>query len=78
MAARASGINDDIRRAHPHLLYDRLNLRVHTMLKGDVFARMRVRAKEAETSMSIIRTILVGRYEGEPSQPLFHSQQGQI
>lgn len=65
VAARASGINDDIRRAHPHLLYDRLNLRVHTMQKGDVFARMMVRAKEAETSMSIIRTILEGRYEGE-------------
>jgi NADH:ubiquinone oxidoreductase subunit D len=48
VAARASGINDDIRKAHPHLLYDRLEFEAHTMAKGDVFARMMVRAEEAE------------------------------
>src|SRR3990167_1436952 len=31
ITARASGINDDIRKTHPHLLYDRLEFEAHTM-----------------------------------------------
>ncbi|MFN3479023.1 MAG: NADH-quinone oxidoreductase subunit C, partial [Thermodesulfovibrionales bacterium] len=54
VAARASGISDDIRKAHPHLLYNRLEFESHTMMRGDVFARMMVRAEEAECSISII------------------------
>ena len=54
VAARASGIHDDIRKAHPHLLYDRLHFELHTTAKGDVFARMMVRAEEAECSLSMI------------------------
>ncbi|MBI5188042.1 MAG: NADH-quinone oxidoreductase subunit C [Nitrospirae bacterium] len=67
VAARASGINDDIRKAHPHLLYDRLEFESHTMTKGDVFARMMVRAEEAECSISMINALLENRYEGELS-----------
>lgn len=65
VAARASGINDDIRKSHPHLLYDRLDFEVHTMSKGDVFARFVVRAEEAECSISIINTLLESSYTGE-------------
>jgi Ni,Fe-hydrogenase III large subunit/Ni,Fe-hydrogenase III component G len=65
VTARASGINDDIRKAHPHLLYDRLVFEVHTMSKGDVFARMMVRAGEAECSISLIQALLEERHEGE-------------
>ncbi len=65
VTARASGVNDDIRKAHPHLLYDRLEFEAHTMARGDVFARMMVRAGEAECSISIINTILESSYAGE-------------
>lgn len=65
ITARASGINDDIRKTHPHLLYDRLEFETHTMARGDVFARMMVRAEEAECSISIINTLLESTYTGE-------------
>ena len=64
VTARASGINDDIRRAHPHLLYDRLNFETHTTTKGDVFARMMVRAEEAECSISMIHSLFESSYSG--------------
>jgi len=64
VAARASGINDDIRKAHPHLLYDRLYFEPHTTSKGDVFARMMVRAEETECSMSMIKTLFESTYSG--------------
>lgn len=67
VAARASGINDDIRKAHPHLLYDRLDFEAHTMVKGDVFARVMVRAEEAECSISMINALLESSYSGELS-----------
>ena len=65
ITARASGIHDDIRKAHPHLLYDRLDFEIHTMSKGDVLARMMVRAEEAECSISIINALLEKEYKGE-------------
>jgi Ni,Fe-hydrogenase III large subunit/Ni,Fe-hydrogenase III component G len=65
VTARASGINDDIRKAHPHLLYDRLDFEIHTITKGDVLARMMVRAEEAECSISIIKALLEKKYTGE-------------
>jgi len=65
VAARASGINDDIRKAHPHLLYDRIDFEVHTMSKGDVFARMMVRSEETECSISIINTLLESNSKGD-------------
>ncbi len=64
VAARASGLGDDIRKAHPHLLYDRLEFEAHTMAKGDVFSRMMVRAEEAECSISMINTLLERSYSG--------------
>ena len=63
ITARASGINDDIRKTHPHLLYDRLEFETHTMARGDVFARMMVRAEETECSISIINTLLESNYK---------------
>ena len=64
VTARASGIDDDIRKAHPHLLYDRLNFETHTSAKGDVFARMMIRAEEAECSISMIHSLLESAYSG--------------
>jgi Ni,Fe-hydrogenase III large subunit/Ni,Fe-hydrogenase III component G len=62
VAARASDVNDDIRKAHPHLLYDRLEFEAHTMARGDVFARMMIRAEEAECSASMINALLEKNY----------------
>ncbi|RJQ44391.1 MAG: NADH-quinone oxidoreductase subunit F [Nitrospiraceae bacterium] len=67
VAARASGINDDVRKAHAHLLYDRLYFEPHTQARGDVYARMMVRAAEAECSISMINTLLESSYKGELS-----------
>ncbi|MBI4689927.1 MAG: NADH-quinone oxidoreductase subunit C [Nitrospirae bacterium] len=70
VTARASGINDDIRKSHPHLLYDRLEFEANTMARGDVFARMMVRAEEAECSISLINALLESSYTGELSVEL--------
>ncbi len=64
-AARASGISDDIRRAHPHLSYGNLAFEAHTYRKGDVYSRMMVRRDEAECSFSIIYSLIERRHEGE-------------
>jgi Ni,Fe-hydrogenase III large subunit/Ni,Fe-hydrogenase III component G len=64
VAARASGMNDDIRIAHPHLLYDRLHFEPNTASDGDVFARMMVRAEEIECSLSMIETLFENSYSG--------------
>ncbi len=64
VAARASGINDDIRKSHPHLLYDRLEFEAHTMARGDVYARLMVRAEETECSISMINALLESSYKG--------------
>ncbi|MDA8387185.1 MAG: NADH-quinone oxidoreductase subunit C [Nitrospiraceae bacterium] len=58
IAARASGLDDDIRRAHPHLYYGQLIFETHTRRKGDVFARMMLRADEAACSLAILKSIL--------------------
>jgi Ni,Fe-hydrogenase III large subunit/Ni,Fe-hydrogenase III component G len=65
IAARASGVNDDIRKAHPHFLYEQLDFETHTISKGDVLARMMVRGEEAECSISIINALLEKGYKGE-------------
>jgi len=66
IAARASGINDDIRRSHPHLIYNDVFEFVHyTRQEGDVFARMMARAEEVKCSMVMIKTIIEGRYGGD-------------
>ncbi len=58
VAARASGLDDDIRTAHPHLYYGQLVFESHTRMKGDVFSRMMLRADEAACSLAILKSIL--------------------
>ncbi len=69
VAARASGINDDIRKSHPHLFYDRLDFEPHVSSRGDVFARMMVRAEEAECSISMIHALLESGHKGGLTVP---------
>ncbi len=69
VAARASGLSDDLRKSHPHLLYDRLIFESHTHEKGDVLARLILRGEETECSVSIIQALIENSYKGELSVP---------
>ncbi|HXY54766.1 MAG TPA: NADH-quinone oxidoreductase subunit C [Nitrospirota bacterium] len=70
VAARASGLSDDIRKSHPHLLYDRLIFESHTHERGDVFARMMIRGEETECSISMIQALIESGYKGNLSVPV--------
>jgi Ni,Fe-hydrogenase III large subunit/Ni,Fe-hydrogenase III component G len=65
IAARASGIDRDSRRDHPHLLYRDCEFRVPVYHQGDVCARTRVRVDEILESFKIIYQILAKLEEGE-------------
>ena len=61
VAARASGIDRDARRDHPHAAYATeagLQVSVATETDGDVHARLNVRAAEARESMRLVRVLL--------------------
>lgn len=58
MAARASGIDGDFRRDHPHDAYETLRFEVPVEDGGDVRARLMIRAREAEQSLRILRQVL--------------------
>ena len=53
-AARASGLNRDIRRDHPFGIYSMSQLPVVTAKAGDVYARTLIRWLEAEKSLAFI------------------------
>ena len=57
-AARASGIDEDMRRDHPHDLYDRLQYGVPIEDGGDVRVRLMVRAREVEQSFRVLTHVL--------------------
>jgi Ni,Fe-hydrogenase III large subunit len=57
-AARASGQDLDLRRDHPHDVYQSLRFEVPVEEGGDVRARLMVRAREVEQSLSIVRQAL--------------------
>ena len=52
---RASGVEYDVRRADPYLVYDQLDFEVVTRNEGDVFSRYKVRMDEIRESAKIIR-----------------------
>jgi Ni,Fe-hydrogenase III large subunit/Ni,Fe-hydrogenase III component G len=66
MAARASGVDSDLRRDHPHDAYAGLRFDVPVEEGGDVRARLMVRAREVEQSFLILRQVL----ETMPATPL--------
>ena len=53
--ARASGVDIDVRRDHPHAAYDRLDWDVVLESDGDIFAKIMVRIREMFESVRIIR-----------------------
>ncbi len=58
IAGRASGLDADLRRDHPHDGYERLRFEVPVEAGGDVRARLMVRAREVEQSLLIVRQVL--------------------
>ncbi|MES2201418.1 MAG: NADH-quinone oxidoreductase subunit D [candidate division FCPU426 bacterium] len=62
--ARASGLNYDVRKAAPYLVYDRMDFIVPTATEGDNFARYQVRIQEIFQSLRIIRQALKEIPEG--------------
>ena len=70
MAARASGLDLDLRRDQPHDAYASLRFQVPVEEGGDVRARLMVRAREVEQSLSILRQALEGIPHGNVSVEL--------
>ena len=66
IAGRASGINRDFRRDHPHCAYAPLMFGVHARDEGDVLARMNVRIDEVRESFAILEQ-LQGQDHGTPA-----------
>jgi Ni,Fe-hydrogenase III large subunit len=58
MASRASGLDADLRRDHPHDAYGGVRFEVPVEEGGDVRARLMVRAREVEQSFVILRQVL--------------------
>lgn len=63
-AARASKINRDVRRDHPYASYGEFPIKVITKKSKDVFARYRMRIKEIEQSIVLIKTLVEKMEEG--------------
>ncbi len=57
-AARASGVDRDIRREHPYAAYDELDFAVPVYTSGDVLCRLKVRVDETFESIQLIRQAL--------------------
>lgn len=68
MAARASGVELDVRVDYPCEAYKNLNLTKITKESGDVYARTKIRYEEIKQSEEIIRALLaeVSIYKDEP------------
>jgi NADH-quinone oxidoreductase subunit D len=66
--ARASGIDWDLRRDQPYLVYDRVDFEVPVYHGCDVYDRYRVRMDEMRASVHIIEQCLrkLERMEGDP------------
>ncbi len=58
MAARASGVNRDVRTSHTYSLYDELNHEPLIKHHGDVYSRVQIRRREVFQSMEYIRKLI--------------------
>ncbi|PKL20026.1 MAG: NADH-quinone oxidoreductase subunit D [Spirochaetae bacterium HGW-Spirochaetae-4] len=56
--ARGSGIQRDIRKDNPYLVYDQLEFSIVTETGGDAYARTWVRLRETRQSIDLIRQML--------------------
>jgi Ni,Fe-hydrogenase III large subunit len=58
IAGRASGLDHDLRRDHPHAAYSRVKFAVPVYQEGDVLRRMQVRIDEVGEAFAIIEQTL--------------------
>ncbi len=73
VGARASGVDRDARRDHPHAAYAMASgprARVITEGDGDVHARLSLRIAEARESMRVLTALVGGLPSGELASPL--------
>ncbi len=64
---RSAGVNFDVRKANPYLVYDRLDFEVPLGEQGDNYDRYLVRMEEIRQSMRIIEQCMVQMPEGPVS-----------
>ena len=62
---RASGVDRDVRRDNPYLLYDKVDFKVITQDSCDVFGRLVVRALEMVESCKILKQVLENMPSGD-------------
>jgi NADH-quinone oxidoreductase subunit D len=55
---RSTGVNYDVRKAHPYLVYDRIDFDIPLGAKGDNYDRYVVRIEEMRQSMRIVEQAL--------------------
>ncbi len=65
VAARASGRDIDCRRDLPYAAYDKVKFDVPVKTKGDVLRRIKIKIREVDASIEIIRQILADMPMGE-------------
>ena len=53
-AARASGVDNDVRRKIPYAAYDMVEMNIPTRTDGDVYSRLRIRSAEISESVGIV------------------------
>ncbi len=70
VAARASGVDLDVRRDHPYAAYADLRFGVPTYTGGDVLSRLLVRADEVRESLAIIGQALAALPGGPVATPV--------
>lgn len=64
---RSTGVYYDVRKAHPYLVYDKMDFEVPLGERGDNFDRYMVRMKEMEQSLRIIEQVI--EKMPEPADP---------
>ncbi len=52
---RGSGVEYDVRKDHPYLIYDRLDFEIPVCDDGDVYSRYLVRMEEMQQSLNIVK-----------------------
>ncbi len=62
---RACGVNHDLRRANPYLVYDQFDFNIPVYEGGDVLARYYQRMQEMKESVKIVRQALEKMPQGE-------------
>ncbi len=69
-AARASGVDRDLRRDHPYAAYGRLEVTVPVQQGGDVEARFLIRVKEIAATFALLEELLTDLPAGGIRVPL--------